>query len=100
MFWLLVILWCLVIGYLSQGGVMEEPTIAQRKPYVLEIEPGTYAWCACGQSKNQPYCDGSHRVTSFRPIVIKIETKQKVAWCGGKHSQKAPFCDGTHAKLG
>ena len=19
-----------------------------------------YYWCACGQSKNQPFCDGSH----------------------------------------
>ncbi len=78
---------------------MAEPNIAQKGPFVLEIEPGTYAWCACGRSNNQPYCDGSHRVTEFRPRVVKIEEKKKVAWCGCKHSKTAPFCDGTHRQL-
>ncbi len=78
---------------------MDKPTIAQRQPFVLEVEPGTYAWCACGQSKNQPYCDGSHRTTLFRPLSLKVETKQKIAWCGCKHSHNPPFCDGTHRSL-
>lgn len=78
---------------------MAEPNIAQEGPFVMEIEPGNYAWCACGQSDNQPYCDGSHKGTEFSPIVEKIEETQKVAWCGCKHSGNKPFCDGTHAKL-
>ncbi len=65
----------------------------------MEIEPGNYAWCACGESDNQPYCDGSHKGTEFSPIVEKIEEPKKVAWCGCKHSGSKPFCDGTHAKL-
>jgi len=78
---------------------MEEPQIAQKMPFVMDVEPGTYAWCRCGRSATQPYCDGSHKATSFTPIVQKIEQKVKVAWCGCKHSQNAPFCDGTHKTL-
>lgn len=78
---------------------MEKPKIAKKGPYVLELEPGTYHWCSCGKSKNQPFCDGSHKGSNFKPIEFKIEKKQKVALCGCKHSKKPPFCDGTHAKL-
>ncbi|MDR8394495.1 CDGSH iron-sulfur domain-containing protein [Aliifodinibius sp. S!AR15-10] len=79
---------------------MAEPNIAQDSPFVMEIEPGNYAWCACGQSDNQPYCDGSHKGTEFSPIVEQIEETKTVAWCGCKHSGSKPFCDGTHSDLG
>jgi len=75
------------------------PKIAQKSPYVQEMEPGTYAWCACGASKNQPFCDGSHRGSEFQPVVTKFEEKRRVAWCGCKHSHNRPFCDGTHKSL-
>lgn len=78
---------------------MSEAKIAQKQPYVMEVEPGTYAWCACGRSANQPYCDGSHKGTGFKPVVEKIEETRKVAWCGCKQSGNAPFCDGTHSNL-
>ncbi len=78
---------------------MSQPRVAQKGPYRLTVEPNMYAWCACGQSKNQPYCDGSHRGTGFQPIVIKIEERKTVAWCGCKHSQNKPFCDGSHNQL-
>lgn len=78
---------------------MEKPKIAQKAPYVMEVEPGNYAWCSCGQSTNQPYCDGSHSGTGFSPIVEKIEEKKTVAWCGCKVAGNAPFCDGSHSKL-
>lgn len=44
---------------------MSEPVIADKKPAVMELEPGTYYWCACGQAKNQPFCDGSHKGSEF-----------------------------------
>jgi CDGSH-type Zn-finger protein len=78
---------------------MSEKKVPQKAPYVMEIEPGTYAWCACGSSSNQPYCDGSHKGGPYTPVVEKISEKKKVAWCGCKHTGGAPFCDGSHNKL-
>ena len=56
-----------------------EPTIAQKSPYVREMAPGNYAWCACGLSKNQPFCDGSHKGTGFAPTRVEITEKKTVA---------------------
>lgn len=78
---------------------MSEPRIAATKPAVLELEPGTYYWCACGRSANQPWCDGSHEVTDFTPKEVIIEKKKRYAMCQCKHTGNPPFCDGTHAKL-
>jgi len=76
-----------------------EPEMPQKMPYVMELKPGKYAWCACGKSKNQPFCDGSHKTTPFKPIVFEIKEEKKYAMCGCKRSGNKPFCDGTHKKL-
>ncbi len=78
---------------------MTEPKIAQKAPYVLEVEPKKYAWCTCGLSENQPYCNGAHKGTDFSPIIEEITETKKVAWCGCKFSKNKPFCDGSHSKL-
>ena len=78
---------------------MEKPHVAQKSPYVMEMAPGTYYWCRCGKSAKQPFCDGSHKGSSFSPMEVKISEKKTVAWCGCKHSGNAPFCDGAHKKL-
>jgi CDGSH-type Zn-finger protein len=68
-------------------------------PYVLDTKAGFYAWCACGLSKKQPFCDGSHGSTPIRPVLTQVNTDQKIAWCGCKASSKKPYCDGTHNKV-
>ena len=78
---------------------MSEPKIPSRTPYVLDVQPGTYAWCSCGLSKRQPYCDGAHAGTGMVPKIEVVTKPGKVAWCGCKHSCKKPFCDGSHGKL-
>lgn len=78
---------------------MSDPVIAQKSPYVMEMEPGTYFWCACGKSKKQPFCDGSHKGTEFSPVKVEVPEAKKMAWCGCKHSKKTPLCDGSHNKL-
>ncbi|RIJ48431.1 CDGSH iron-sulfur domain-containing protein [Maribellus luteus] len=78
---------------------MQKPVIAQKAPKMLTLEPGTYYWCACGKSQNQPFCDGSHRVTEFKPLAFTIEEKKDVWLCQCKHSSNKPYCDGTHRTL-
>ena len=70
-------------------------------PYVVVEQPGRKYWCSCGESENQPYCDGSHekKNTGKIPIIVDIEEPKTVAWCGCKQSNNKPFCDGTHEKL-
>ena len=77
----------------------ESPKIAQKSPYPLEMEPGDYYWCACGRSKKQPFCDGSHAGTSFSPIKHTVSEKKLIYWCGCKHSRSGCMCDGTHKTL-
>ena len=78
---------------------MSDATIAQKAPYAEELEPGTYWWCACGKSKNQPFCDGSHKGSEFNPGKSEITEKSTVYLCGCKHTGDQPFCDGTHKSL-
>jgi CDGSH-type Zn-finger protein len=69
------------------------------QPYFCDLEPDTYFWCACGQSKNQPFCDGSHKTTNIRPVELNLERRELVALCGCKRTCSKPLCDGTHLNL-
>ena len=77
---------------------MTEAISSQNKPYKVELEAGTYWWCACGRSKTQPFCDGSHKETDITPVEFIIEEKKTVWLCGCRKSGSKPMCDGTHKK--
>ncbi|MEQ8757090.1 MAG: CDGSH iron-sulfur domain-containing protein [Coleofasciculus sp. G1-WW12-02] len=78
---------------------MSNPIIADKKPAVLELEPGTYYWCRCGSSQKQPFCDGAHQGTDFAPLSLEVKEKQRVALCNCKYTKNSPYCDGTHSQL-
>jgi len=79
---------------------MSEPECPQQFPYPRDVEQGkTYYWCACGRSQNQPFCDGSHKVTAFTPIAYTASKTERVYFCGCKRSSSKPVCDGTHKTL-
>jgi len=78
---------------------MQEPECPQKGPYTVELDAGTYWWCACGRSTSQPFCDGSHKGTGFEPMALELTEAKKVWLCGCKRSSDKPMCDGTHKKL-
>jgi CDGSH-type Zn-finger protein len=84
----------------KKGLAMSEPVVAQKAPYPIAVEAGKdYWWCACGRSKGQPFCDGSHKGTGLAPMKFTAEADKTLYFCGCKASAKAPFCDGTHQRL-
>ena len=79
---------------------MTDPTIAARRPAIVELEKGKrYFWCRCGRSQNQPYCDGSHTGTSFTPLAFDVDETQRYALCQCKKTGNGPYCDGTHQNI-
>ena len=79
---------------------MSEAVIAQKNPYVVDVEEGkNYYWCQCGKSMKQPFCDGSHKGSTFKPVVYKATETKKMYFCGCKNTSNQPFCDGSHNNL-
>ncbi|MCD6034700.1 MAG: iron-binding zinc finger protein type [Rickettsiales bacterium] len=79
---------------------MKEPEIAKCGAFVVAVEEGKkYFWCACGRSKEQPFCDGSHSGTGITPVFYQAKETKDVSFCGCKQTKKEPVCDGSHKKL-
>jgi CDGSH-type Zn-finger protein len=75
----------------------DEAVVAQKGPYQVDLEAGKpYFFCTCGRSKKQPFCDGSHKPTSFQPLRFVAEQSGTFNLCGCKATDDAPFCDGSH----
>jgi len=78
---------------------MTDPVRAADAPFTVDVEAGkTYAWCACGRSRSQPFCDGSHRGTGLTPVTYKAEESKQVYFCGCKSTGSPPLCDGSHKR--
>jgi CDGSH iron-sulfur domain-containing protein 3 len=81
-------------------SVSDMPDIGGRAPITIDVEAGkSYWWCACGRSKKQPFCDGSHKGSNFSPMEFKAEKTEKAWFCACKRSAKKPMCDGSHKRL-
>ncbi len=79
---------------------MADAIPAQKAPYPVAVEAGkVYFWCACGRSRTQPFCDGSHKDTGLSPQQYRAEKSGQVYFCGCKTSAKKPLCDGSHNRL-
>ena len=76
---------------------MDQPVRASDTPFGVNVEEGkTYFWCACGKSATQPFCDGSHKDTSFTPVKYEATESTSVYFCGCKATKNQPLCDGSH----
>ena len=79
---------------------MEKPIVAQKGPYKVKVEKDkTYFWCACGLSKKQPFCDGSHKKEGkFKSLKYLAVESKEMFFCGCKKTNNQPLCDGSHSK--
>ncbi len=75
------------------------PLPMDNKPLVKKMPAGKYFWCACGRSKKETFCDGSHYKTGIRPVRVVLDDEQTVAWCMCKGTTTPPFCDGSHSAI-
>ncbi|MFN7340630.1 MAG: CDGSH iron-sulfur domain-containing protein [Opitutia bacterium] len=67
------------------------------KPYPVQVQAGNiYYWCACGKSRNLPFCDGSHHGSGVSPLPHKAESDGTIHFCGCRKTRKPPYCDGSH----
>ena len=79
---------------------MDKSKVAAKTPQMIELKVAeTYAWCACGRSASQPWCDGSHQGSSFSPHVFTVDKPNTAAMCRCKQTKNPPFCDGSHMSL-
>lgn len=79
---------------------MNNPVRASDTPFAVTVETGKdYWWCSCGQSRKQPFCDGTHKAEGkFTPVKYSATENKQVYLCGCKATGKAPLCDGSHKK--
>lgn len=76
---------------------MKKPKRAGDSPIAVILEEGKrYAWCTCGLSENQPFCDGKHKGGEFSPQVFVAEKNETKHFCTCKVTNNGPFCDGSH----
>lgn len=77
-----------------------KPVIANNKPAKVVLTKGEeYHFCTCGRSSSQPFCDGSHAGTEFKPRPFTAEEEGDAYLCQCKHSSNLPFCDGSHKQF-
>ncbi|XP_028313988.1 CDGSH iron-sulfur domain-containing protein 3, mitochondrial-like [Gouania willdenowi] len=79
-----------------------QPVSAARLPCRVKVSAGRrYAWCACGHSKKQPFCDGAHKASApdISPLRFTPDKDQTVLLCACKQTKNAPYCDGSHFKV-
>ena len=79
---------------------MTKPVVAGNRPKRIPLTKGeTYYFCSCGRSDEQPFCNGSHGGTDFRPHIYTADEKKEGVLCVCKHSKTMPFCDGSHKQF-
>jgi CDGSH-type Zn-finger protein len=78
----------------------EKGIVAGKVPIGIAVEAGKdYWWCACGKSASQPFCDGSHKGSSFAPVKWTATESKQAFFCACKQTVTQPLCNGAHKAL-
>ena len=89
-----------LITALPYNFSMANPKVVDTCFEAVDLTPGTYYWCSCGESKKQPFCDGAHKGSEFSPRKLEVKADSRVKLCLCKHTKNAEgICDGSHNKL-
>ena len=80
-------------------GFKKDSTATLEATEVHLVKGEKYLWCQCGKSKTQPFCDGMHHGSKFKPMVFEAKRSGKVRLCNCKETKAGPFCDDTHIQL-
>lgn len=79
---------------------MELPKRAGNAPVPVDLEEGKrYAFCTCGLSEAQPFCNGKHKGQGMAPAVFVAEETKTAYMCTCKLTGNPNgFCDGSHKR--
>ncbi len=78
-------------------SIMKLPKRAGDSPLKVTLEKDRkYAWCTCGLSEKQPFCDGAHKGHDMSPQIFSVEESKDCHLCTCKETQNGPYCDGSH----
>ena len=79
------------------------PKAAVLEPCCFKAEAGkNVAWCTCGLSEKQPFCDGRHKQIEgmpYRSLKVTFEKDEEVWLCQCKQTKTPPYCDGSHRTI-
>jgi CDGSH-type Zn-finger protein len=76
------------------------PKCAGEAPICVNVVPGkVYAWCTCGLSEKQPFCNGQHKIiegANYKSLKVEFTEEKEVWLCTCKQTKNPPYCDGSH----
>lgn len=85
----------------AQGGAggqrgRSQHTKMNMHPVVVFLSPGEHAVCHCGESSEEPLCDGQQgsRCQHAKKFLVEKEGPVPLCLCG--QTQTPPVCDGNH----
>jgi CDGSH-type Zn-finger protein len=80
-----------------------KPQSSECHPIAINVVPGkVYAWCTCGLTDKQPFCDSRHKYiegSPYRSLKVSFDKEEEVWFCQCKQTSTPPFCDNTHLKI-